>query len=162
MFLFLLPTSGRSRLLSILPYLDDLHEMKSANWAVAIHEYLISRVKAFVTGAASSKTIFLTGCVPALGVSRLLHTTYVSIIVLEYTTYLPITYVVVVYYIQDQMLSVTVPKVVYYRGHMYLLQYPKLSVTYKTRCCLLHTIHTSDTHYLSANDVGMVFDAPIK
>ncbi|MQM00477.1 hypothetical protein Taro_033221, partial [Colocasia esculenta] len=60
---------GRSGLLSILPYLDDLHEMKNANWAAAIHEYLISGVKAFGTAAASSKTIFLTGCVPALGVN---------------------------------------------------------------------------------------------
>ncbi|MQM02406.1 hypothetical protein Taro_035173 [Colocasia esculenta] len=65
---FFFPTSGRSGLLSILPYLDDLHEMKNANWAAAIHEYLISGVKAFGTEAASSKTIFLTGCVPALGV----------------------------------------------------------------------------------------------
>ncbi|MQL93254.1 hypothetical protein Taro_025898 [Colocasia esculenta] len=38
---FFFPTSGRSGLLSILPYLDDLHEMKSANWAAVIHEYLI-------------------------------------------------------------------------------------------------------------------------
>ncbi|MQM09457.1 hypothetical protein Taro_042328, partial [Colocasia esculenta] len=53
--------SGRSGLLSILSYLDDLHEMKNANWAAAIHEYLISRVKAFGTAAGSSKTIFLTG-----------------------------------------------------------------------------------------------------
>ncbi|MQL72076.1 hypothetical protein Taro_004407 [Colocasia esculenta] len=72
---FFFPTSGRSGLLSILPYLDDLHEMKSTNWAAAIHEYLISavqqcqeNVKADVIGAASGKTIFLTGCVPALGV----------------------------------------------------------------------------------------------
>ncbi|MQL84028.1 hypothetical protein Taro_016531 [Colocasia esculenta] len=64
---FFFPTSGRSGLLSILPYLDDLHEMKNANWAAAIHEYLISGVKAFRTAAACSKTIFLTGCVPALG-----------------------------------------------------------------------------------------------
>ncbi|MQM01856.1 hypothetical protein Taro_034609, partial [Colocasia esculenta] len=42
---FFFPKSGRSGLLSILPYLDDLHEMKSANWAVAIHEYLISGVQ---------------------------------------------------------------------------------------------------------------------
>ncbi|MQM19459.1 hypothetical protein Taro_052464 [Colocasia esculenta] len=66
---FFFPTSGRSGLLSILPYLDDLHEMKNVNWAAAIHEYLISGVKAFRTAAGSSKTIFLTGCVPALGVS---------------------------------------------------------------------------------------------
>ncbi|MQL78931.1 hypothetical protein Taro_011377 [Colocasia esculenta] len=66
---------GNPGLLSILPYLDDLHEMKSANWAAAIHEYLMSvvqqcqeHVKADVTGAVSGKTIFLTGCVPALGV----------------------------------------------------------------------------------------------
>ncbi|MQL80708.1 hypothetical protein Taro_013159 [Colocasia esculenta] len=66
----------RSGLLSILPYLDDLHEMKSANWAVAIHEYLISgvqqcqeHVKAVVTGVATCKTIFLTGCVSTLGVN---------------------------------------------------------------------------------------------
>ncbi|MQL78105.1 hypothetical protein Taro_010542, partial [Colocasia esculenta] len=65
---FFFPTSGRLGLLSILPYLDDLHEMKNANWAAAIHEYLISGVKAFGTAAGSSKTIFLTGCVPALGV----------------------------------------------------------------------------------------------
>ncbi|MQL74237.1 hypothetical protein Taro_006588 [Colocasia esculenta] len=74
---FFFPTSGRSGLLSILPYLDNLHEMKSANWAAAIHEYLISgvqqcqeHVKAVVTGAATCKTIFLTGCVPALGRKR--------------------------------------------------------------------------------------------
>ncbi|MQM05973.1 hypothetical protein Taro_038798, partial [Colocasia esculenta] len=60
--------ADNKRLLSILSYLDDLHEMKSANWAATIHEYLISGVKAFVTAAASSKTIFLTDCVPALGV----------------------------------------------------------------------------------------------
>ncbi|MQL92864.1 hypothetical protein Taro_025500 [Colocasia esculenta] len=65
--------SGRSGLLSILPYLDDLHEMKSANWAAAIHEYLISGVKAFVTAAPSSKTIFLTGCVSALGAFTNFH-----------------------------------------------------------------------------------------
>ncbi|MQL89562.1 hypothetical protein Taro_022152, partial [Colocasia esculenta] len=59
---------GRSGLLSILPYRDDLHEMKNANWAAAIHEYLISGVKAFRIAAGSSKTIFLTGCVLALGV----------------------------------------------------------------------------------------------
>ncbi|MQL77116.1 hypothetical protein Taro_009530 [Colocasia esculenta] len=60
---FFFPTSGRSGLLSILPYLDDLHEMKNANWAAAIQEYLISGVKAFRTVVGSSKTIFLTGCV---------------------------------------------------------------------------------------------------
>ncbi|MQM15210.1 hypothetical protein Taro_048153 [Colocasia esculenta] len=65
---FFFPTSGRSGLLSILPYLDDLHEMKSANWAAAIHEYLMSGVKAFVAGASATKTNFLVGCVPALGV----------------------------------------------------------------------------------------------
>ncbi|MQL99884.1 hypothetical protein Taro_032614 [Colocasia esculenta] len=64
---FYSPTSGTSGLLSILPYLDDLHEMKNANWAAAIHEYLISGVKAFGAVAGSSKTIFLTGCVPTLG-----------------------------------------------------------------------------------------------
>ncbi|MQL72470.1 hypothetical protein Taro_004804 [Colocasia esculenta] len=64
---FFFPTSGRSGLPSILPYLDNLHEMKNANWAAAIHEYLISGVKAFRTAAGSSKTIFLTGCVLALG-----------------------------------------------------------------------------------------------
>ncbi|MQM08544.1 hypothetical protein Taro_041405 [Colocasia esculenta] len=68
---FFFPTSGRLGLLSILPYLDDLHEMKNANWAAAIHEYLISGVKAFGTAAGSSKTIFLTGCVPAVGVEEL-------------------------------------------------------------------------------------------
>ncbi|MQM16073.1 hypothetical protein Taro_049027 [Colocasia esculenta] len=72
---FFFPISGRSGLLSILPYLDDLHEMKNANWAAAIHEYLIlavqqcqEHVKAYVTGAAFGKTTFLTGCVPALSV----------------------------------------------------------------------------------------------
>ncbi|MQL69644.1 hypothetical protein Taro_001941 [Colocasia esculenta] len=65
---FFFPTSGTSGLLSILPYLDDLHEMKNANWAAAIHEYLISGVKAFGAAAGSNKTIFLTGCVPALDV----------------------------------------------------------------------------------------------
>ncbi|MQL77573.1 hypothetical protein Taro_009992 [Colocasia esculenta] len=70
---FFFPTSGRSGLLFILPYLDDLHEMKNANWAVAIHEYLISGVKAFGTAVGSSKTIFLTSCVPALGAWFLTH-----------------------------------------------------------------------------------------
>ncbi|MQL89245.1 hypothetical protein Taro_021816 [Colocasia esculenta] len=42
---FFFPTSGRSELLSILAYLDDLHEMKSVNWATAIHEYLISAMR---------------------------------------------------------------------------------------------------------------------
>ncbi|MQM16352.1 hypothetical protein Taro_049307 [Colocasia esculenta] len=63
--------SGRSGLLSIMPYLDDLHEMKNINWAATIHEYLISGVKAFETAVACSKTIFLTGCVPVLGFSDL-------------------------------------------------------------------------------------------
>ncbi|MQM23407.1 hypothetical protein Taro_056471 [Colocasia esculenta] len=101
---FFFPTSGRSRLLSILPYLDDLHKMKKSNWAAAIHEYLISGVKAFGTAAACSKTIFLTGCVPALGVSRLLHTSYVPL------TVLCISYA-----------SVTVPKGAYYSTQSFLL-----------------------------------------
>ncbi|MQL74777.1 hypothetical protein Taro_007143 [Colocasia esculenta] len=70
---FFFPTSGTSGLMSILPYLDDLHEMKNANWAAAIHEYLISGVKAFGAAAGSSKTIFLTGCVLTLGAWFLMH-----------------------------------------------------------------------------------------
>ncbi|MQM05021.1 hypothetical protein Taro_037827 [Colocasia esculenta] len=74
---FFFPTSGRAELLSILPYVGDLHDMKSINWAAAIHEYLIlavqqchKHVKAVVTGAPSGKTIFLTGCVPALSYAK--------------------------------------------------------------------------------------------
>lgn len=72
---FFFPTSGMSGSLSILPYLDDLHDMNNANWAAAIHEYLMSGVMAFKTAAGSCKNIFLTGCVPALGVSILLRYT---------------------------------------------------------------------------------------